>query len=195
MNKYILRKYFCGFVFFFLIFLLGINPAYAHKVMVFAWVDGDTIFTQSKFSGGKKVKGGKIAVYNTHKKILLEGKTDNEGKFSFEVPEKTTLKIVLYAGTGHRAEWTVPKEDIEDLVLYEPNGCSECNEGYRGRSGIFEVMPISDDISRIILEKGDALTIADQARREGILDLRQSALNKVAMGITDLIEINRVTKD
>jgi type IV pilus assembly protein PilB len=87
------------------------------------------------------------------------------------------------------------KEDMEDLVLYEPNGCSECNEGYRGRSGIFEVMPISDDISRIILEKGDALTIAEQARREGILDLRQSALKKVAMGITDLIEINRVTKD
>jgi type IV pilus assembly protein PilB len=87
------------------------------------------------------------------------------------------------------------KEDLEDLVLYEPNGCSECNEGYRGRSGIFEVMPISDDISRIILEKGDALTIAEQARREGILDLRQSALKKVAMGITDLIEINRVTKD
>ena len=115
MNKYFFRKHFCGFVFFFVIFLIGINPAYAHKVMVFAWVDGNTVFTQSKFSGGKKVKGGKIAVYNTHKKILLEGKTDNEGKFSFEVPEKTTLKIVLYAGTGHRAEWTVPKEDIEEI--------------------------------------------------------------------------------
>jgi len=115
MNKYILRKHFCGFVFFFVIFLLGINPAYAHKVMIFAWVDGDTVFTQSKFSGGKKVKGGKIAVYNTHKKILLEGKTDNEGKFFFKVPEKTTLKIVLYAGTGHRAEWTVPKKDIEEI--------------------------------------------------------------------------------
>ncbi len=88
--------------------------------MVFAWVDGDTVFTQSKFSGGKKVKGGKIAVYNTNKKILLEGKTDNEGKFSFKVPEKTTLKIVLYAGTGHRAEWTVPKEDIEEISEEKP---------------------------------------------------------------------------
>ena len=87
------------------------------------------------------------------------------------------------------------KEDLEDLILYEPNGCSECNEGYRGRTGIFEVMPITDDISRIILAKSDAIAIADQARKEGILDLRQSALNKVAMGITDLIEINRVTKD
>ncbi len=45
------------------------------------------------------------------------------------------------------------KEELEDLVLYEPNGCSECNEGYRGRTGIFEVMPITDDISRIILQR------------------------------------------
>jgi type IV pilus assembly protein PilB len=87
------------------------------------------------------------------------------------------------------------KQDLEDLKLYQPTGCSECNEGYRGRTGIFEVMPITDSIARIILEDGDSLRIAEQAREEGILDLRQSALNKVAVGLTDLIEINRVTKD
>jgi type IV pilus assembly protein PilB len=87
------------------------------------------------------------------------------------------------------------KHELEGLTLYQPGGCSECNEGYRGRTGIFEVMPITDDISRIILEEGNALRIAEQARKEGILDLRQSALKKVAKGITDLIEINRVTKD
>jgi len=87
------------------------------------------------------------------------------------------------------------KHDLEDLKLYQPTGCSECNEGYRGRTGIFEVMPLTDDIARIILEEGNALRIAEQARKEGIIDLRQSALNKVAKGITDLIEINRVTKD
>jgi len=87
------------------------------------------------------------------------------------------------------------KHEIEELTLYQPNGCSECNEGYRGRTGIFEVMPVTEDIARIILEEGNALRIAEQARKEGIIDLRQAALNKVAMGITDLIEINRVTKD
>jgi type IV pilus assembly protein PilB len=87
------------------------------------------------------------------------------------------------------------KQDLEDLDLYQPAGCSECNEGYRGRTGLFEVMPISDSIAKIILEEGGALQIGEQARQEGILDLRQSALNKVAAGITDLIEINRVTKD
>ena len=79
--------------------------------------------------------------------------------------------------------------------MYKPVGCSECNEGYRGRSGIFEVMPISDSIARMILEEGNALKIAEQARKEGIADLRESARQKVAAGITDLIEINRVTKD
>ncbi len=122
MNKYILRKHYWGFVFLFVIFFSGINPAYAHKVMVFAWVDGDTVFTQSKFSGGKKVKGGNIAVYNTHEKILLEGKTDGKGEFAFKVPEKTTLKIVLQAGMGHRAEWTVPAEEIEDTLVRKTDG-------------------------------------------------------------------------
>ena len=87
------------------------------------------------------------------------------------------------------------KQELDDLALFQPAGCSECNEGYRGRTGIFEVMPISDGIARIILEEGNALRIAEQARKERILDLRQSALKKVAAGITDLIEINRVTKD
>ncbi len=87
------------------------------------------------------------------------------------------------------------KQELEDLTLYQPAGCSECNEGYRGRTGIFEVMPITDTIAKIILEEGNALRIAEQARIEEVLDLRQSALKKVAAGITDLIEINRVTKD
>ncbi len=87
------------------------------------------------------------------------------------------------------------EEMLDGLTLFKPKGCNDCNEGYRGRSGVFQVMPISDDIARIILEDGNAMQIAEQARAEGIDDLRRSALNKVALGITDLIEINRVTKD
>jgi type IV pilus assembly protein PilB len=87
------------------------------------------------------------------------------------------------------------REDLEELTLYQPVGCSECNEGYRGRTGLFEVMPITDAIAQIILAEGNAISIAEQARKEGIFDLRQSALKKVAAGVTDLIEINRVTKD
>jgi type IV pilus assembly protein PilB len=85
--------------------------------------------------------------------------------------------------------------ELDDIKMYKPSGCAECNEGYRGRTGIFEVMPISDSIGRIILEEGNALKIAEQARKEDIADLRESARYKVSKGITDLIEINRVTKD
>ena len=85
--------------------------------------------------------------------------------------------------------------ELDDVKIYRPIGCAECNGGYRGRSGIFQVMPITDSIGRIILEEGDALNIAEQARKEGIADLRESARYKVSKGITDLIEINRVTKD
>jgi type IV pilus assembly protein PilB len=87
------------------------------------------------------------------------------------------------------------EDEVDDLRIYKPVGCADCHEGYRGRSGVFEVMPISDNIARIILEEGNALRIAQQAREEGINDLRRSALNKVAEGTTDLIETNRVTKD
>jgi type IV pilus assembly protein PilB len=87
------------------------------------------------------------------------------------------------------------EDEIDDLKIYKPIGCADCHLGYRGRSGVFEVMPISESIARIVLEEGNAMRIAQQAREEGIDDLRRSALNKVAEGITDLIETNRVTKD
>ena len=87
------------------------------------------------------------------------------------------------------------EDEIDDLKIYKPVGCADCHEGYRGRNGVFEVMPISDNIARIILEEGNSMRIAQQAREEGINDLRRSALNKVAEGATDLIETNRVTKD
>lgn len=87
------------------------------------------------------------------------------------------------------------EDEIDDLNIYKPVGCADCHEGYRGRNGVFEVMPISDSIARIILEGGSAILISQQAREEGINDLRRSALNKVADGVTDLIETNRVTKD
>jgi type IV pilus assembly protein PilB len=87
------------------------------------------------------------------------------------------------------------EDEIDGLKIYKSVGCADCHLGYRGRTGVFEVMPISDSIARIILEEGNAMRIAQQAREEGITDLRRSALIKVTEGVTDLIETNRVTKD
>ncbi|MGD9583361.1 MAG: type IV-A pilus assembly ATPase PilB [Lysobacterales bacterium] len=85
--------------------------------------------------------------------------------------------------------------EVDDLTLYEPNGCSGCNEGYKGRVGIYQVMPMSEEIQKIVLEGGNAMQIAAESRRIGINDLRLSALKKVRDGMTSLAEINRVTKD
>jgi type IV pilus assembly protein PilB len=88
------------------------------------------------------------------------------------------------------------EEDIENgVVVFRPVGCEHCTKGYRGRVGVFQVMPVSDAIRRIILEGGNLIQLADQARREGVSDLRQSGLRKVKEGVTSLEELNRVTKD
>ncbi|WP_262072345.1 MULTISPECIES: type IV-A pilus assembly ATPase PilB [unclassified Stenotrophomonas] len=81
------------------------------------------------------------------------------------------------------------------IRLYEPVGCEECTEGYKGRTGIYQVMPMSEEISVIVLAGGNAIQIAEAAQRAGVNDLRQSALVKAAAGVTSLAEINRVTKD
>jgi type IV pilus assembly protein PilB len=79
---------------------------------------------------------------------------------------------------------------------YGPVGCDLCkNTGYKGRVGIYQVMPITDEMSRIIMKNGTSIDIADQARREGVRDLRQSGLAKVMKGLTSLEEVEAVTNE
>jgi len=81
------------------------------------------------------------------------------------------------------------------MEIYEAVGCDECSHGYKGRTGIYQVMPMTDEIADIVLKGGSAMDIAEVGQRIGIRDLRQSALLKAAQGLTSLVEINRVTKD
>ena len=85
-------------------------------------------------------------------------------------------------------------EDLDSgLAIFGPKGCKNCNDGYKGRVGIFQVMEVSETMGRIIMEGGNAMQIADQAATEGVHDLRRAGLNKVKEGVTSLEEINRVT--
>jgi len=79
--------------------------------------------------------------------------------------------------------------------IYRPAGCSQCVDGYKGRVGIYEVLPVTEAIGRIILAGGSAPDIREQAEREGVWDLRRSGLKKVRDGLTSLEEVNRVTVD
>ncbi|MCA3238494.1 MAG: type IV-A pilus assembly ATPase PilB [Curvibacter sp.] len=88
-----------------------------------------------------------------------------------------------------------PDELDGSWVSYRPVGCSACNNGYKGRVGIYQVMPISEEIQRIILRDGSALDIARQAQAEGVRSLRQSGLYKVKQGLTSLEEVLAVTNE
>ncbi|MCD9124374.1 type IV-A pilus assembly ATPase PilB [Luteimonas fraxinea] len=81
------------------------------------------------------------------------------------------------------------------IELYEAVGCDECTNGYKGRVGVYQVMPMSEQIQEIILQGGNAIQIAEVAAQAGVNDLRKSALEKAKQGLTSLAEINRVTKD
>jgi type IV pilus assembly protein PilB len=88
------------------------------------------------------------------------------------------------------------RPDVEaGMTLFHAKGCNQCTGGYKGRVGIYQVMTCTESIGRIIMEGGNAMQIAAQAKKEGVADLRQSGLKKVKDGLTSLEEINRVTVD
>ncbi|TWI54349.1 type IV pilus assembly protein PilB [Pseudomonas duriflava] len=88
-----------------------------------------------------------------------------------------------------------PADQIGKFTLYSPIGCDDCNKGYRGRIGIYEVVKITPALQNLIMEEGNSIAIARKAREEGFNDLRTSGLLKAMQGVTSLEEINRVTKD
>ncbi len=99
-----------------------------------------------------------------------------------DVPQET-LREAGYAERDLDSSW----------VPYKAVGCSACNNGYKGRVGIYQVMPISEEIQQIILRDGSALDIANQSKLEGIKSLRESGLDKVKLGVTSLEEVLAVT--
>ncbi|MGF6313761.1 type IV-A pilus assembly ATPase PilB [Pseudomonas frederiksbergensis] len=88
-----------------------------------------------------------------------------------------------------------PEERIGSFTIYEPVGCDQCNNGYKGRVGIYEVVKNTPELQRLIMAEGNSLEIDIQMRKDGFNDLRTSGLLKAMQGITSLEEINRVTKD
>ena len=93
-----------------LVCLSPVNPVWAHKVHVFAWVEGDKVYTESYFSDGNKAAHSRIEVFDSYGKLLLAGKTDGAGKFSFKLPASPALRIVLNASEGHTAEFNLTVE-------------------------------------------------------------------------------------
>ena len=87
------------------------------------------------------------------------------------------------------------EDDAKKLKAYKAVGCDSCVAGYKGRVGIFQVMPISEAMEKLIILGCSTKELEDQSAKEGILTLRQSGLEKIKSGITSIEEINRITKD
>ncbi len=107
----------------------------------------------------------------------------NNCKKPADIPHETLLKEGF------------TEEMIENSTVFKPEGCNQCNKGYKGRVGIYEVVKVTPSISRIIMEEGNAIDLNAQFNKEGFNDLRMSGLYKVAQGVTSLEEVNRVTTD
>ena len=131
----------------------------------------------------------------------------NMGVPSFNIA--TSVSLIIAQRLARRLcnhckkEMDIPKEalleegftedEIDTVKIFGPGGCDKCNDGYKGRVGIYEVVRITNAISRIIMEDGNSIQIADAAKKEGFADLRTSALRKVKQGVTSLAEADRVT--
>ena len=106
-------------------------------------------------------------------------------KKPIDIPKKSLLEL----------GFTDSDLDNPEHTIYKPIGCSECRDGYKGRVGIYEVMKITPDISRIIMEGGNAIDIKDAALNNGFRDLRRSGILKVLQGVTSIQEMMRVTSE
>jgi type IV pilus assembly protein PilB len=112
----------------------------------------------------------------------LARKLCNNCKTPIEMPAEALLK-----------EGFTEEDIAEGIKIYKPVGCSQCTDGYKGRTGLYQVMPVTEAIQKIILQGGNAVDIAKQASTEGIWDLRKAGLSKVKAGITSLEEVNQCT--
>jgi type IV pilus assembly protein PilB len=88
-----------------------------------------------------------------------------------------------------------PADIAQGVRVYRAVGCGQCTDGYKGRMGIYQVMPVTETIGRIIMQGGGAMNINDQAVKDGVWNLRRAGLNKVKEGMTSLEEVNSVTID
>jgi nickel transport protein len=167
---------FC-FIFIMLWLLFLPASASAHKVTIFAWVDVDTVHTQSKFSGGKRVKNTPVLVFDPKDVLLLDGKTDKNGMFSFKIPQKTSLKIVLKASMAHMAVWKIP---VEALGGTEPKNAAKTD----ALQDSLKTSPDSVDIETHEQVSGSSTVTLGKREIEEIID---ASLDKKLAPITEIL--------
>lgn len=156
------------------LFTTGLEAS-AHKVNVFAYAEGNMVFTESYFNDGRRCVNSKIEVFDFNGNKLLEGNTDKAGEFSFKVPEKIDLRLVLTASMGHRAEYTVRASELQDVVEKKTENLKN--------------PPAQQEIPAAVMKKQRAMIIADASKAdlEQIKSAIEDALEKKLRPIIKLI--------
>lgn len=162
--------------------LIFFQPSvWAHKVTIFAWVEGDTVHTQSKFSGGKRAKNATVVVEDKEGNQLLEGATDENGEFSFKIPKKTDLKIILKASMGHLGDWTIPVEQLTgEGAASGPTGGQESGEEVVVKEGTDEQEGQAEQV------QAPGQTVSGLSREE-VRSLIDAALDKKLAPIVNML--------
>lgn len=140
------------------------SASFAHKVMIFGWVDGDEVHTISKFSGGKKVQKAPVSVYNKKGELLLKGNTDDKGEFSFKLPAEKEMDVILEASMGHKTSCVV-KVDLQDEVLPAKPVSTENHKGGRTEERLIDSKEIAVIIEQS-LDKKMAVVLRMIAEKE-----------------------------
>lgn len=138
--------------------------AQAHKVNVFAWVEGDTVHTESKFGGGRMVKDGRISVLDDEGNVLLEGVTDDAGAFSFKVPKMADLTIVMDAGSGHRNSWRIMASELEGGVPGDARNAVAVLEEESSKSSGGTALSVASGLSAQAVEEIVARQLEEKLR-------------------------------
>ena len=155
-------------------------PAGAHRVMISARVEGDIVYTHSQFSTGRNVKESAVVVYDMAGNQLLEGKTDENGEFSFKVPKKTDLRVALKASMGHMAERTIPAEEITGMAYSMENTAHAMD--------VEKVPPQTADVGAIKERTEPQVQAASGLSREEIQELIDKSLDRKLRPIVNMLE-------
>jgi len=164
-----------------MVFLSGLTvTAYAHKVNVFAYVEGDQIYIQGYFSDGKTAKNSEVTIYGSNGRELTKGQTNEEGVITFPIQGKQSLRIVLNAGQGHQASYEIPLEEITGTAIVPASDpppsstdqSSPVGEMIAGSSG--ESAQVSEAMVRKAVAQGVlplAREISELKERRGFSDI------------------------
>ncbi|MBA7547275.1 hypothetical protein ES705_39684 [subsurface metagenome] len=183
------NKLYLILIFIFLIITMMDVSVFAHKVNVFAYVEGEKIYTESYFNDGKKCIDSKIEVFDNQGNKLLEGLTDKEGKFSFEVPsENGDFKIVLAASMGHRAEYTIRTDELRDTIgsveesIEKPIFSEKRDESSLAEMISEEKEAISPEISSLDLNEIQSLIedALDEKLKPIMIEIKKSQEDKIS---------------